>query len=405
MQKFTKAVAVIMLLMAIIIVAGCTKDPNNNNDNNDNNSAIVIPMVETSPVREITETKALGGGVVTSDGGGSIIERGVCWSTQTNPIVSGDHALAGMGVGSFTCEIIDLEPNTTYYVRAYAINGTGVGYGNEVSFTTLSGNGGSIIAPDGAVNGVYSVSASQKVFFSKGNLQYQASTEIWRFALNQYDYIGNDNINISSSYDGWIDLFGWGTSGYNGSFPYLNSVNDEDYGNGNNSISGTNYDWGVFNSISNGGNSSGLWRTLTKTEWTYLLASRRTSSGIRFAKGQVNGVNGVILLPDNWEVSFAALNNINQGSASFTSNVVNESVWKTVFESAGAVFLPAAGNRSPYITTLIPYVGNRGRYWSASIIDGDATNDAWCLDFGSDYFDWFGGRSMGFSVRLICQAE
>lgn len=51
---------------------------------------------------------------------------------------------------------------------------------------------------------------------SPGNLQYQASTGIWRFAEHQYDYIGSGNENISTSYSGWIDLFGWGTGRYNG---------------------------------------------------------------------------------------------------------------------------------------------------------------------------------------------
>lgn len=69
--------------------------------------------------------------------------------------------------------------------------------------------------PMGAVDGLFSVSATKKVYFSKGNLQYQASTNTWRFATNQWDRIGSGNSSISSSYSGWIDLFGWGTSGYN----------------------------------------------------------------------------------------------------------------------------------------------------------------------------------------------
>ncbi|MBO4575358.1 MAG: PEGA domain-containing protein, partial [Bacteroidales bacterium] len=105
-------------------------------------------------------------------------------------------------------------------------------------------------------NGVFSVSSSKKVQFSKGNLQYQASTKTWRFAEHQWDVIGEANKNISSSYSGWIDLFGWGTSGYNGKNPWMISTTSTDYGNGERDIAGTNYDWGVNNTILNGGGKS-----------------------------------------------------------------------------------------------------------------------------------------------------
>lgn len=360
-----------------------------------------IPVVETSPVREITETSAIGSGVVTSDGGGSVVERGVCWSTQNNPIVSGNHAIAGTGAGTFSCEIVDLEPNTTYYVRAYAINGMGVGYGNEVSFATLSGNGSGANAPEGAVGGIYSVSAMDKVYFSQGNLQYQASTNTWRFAEKQYYTIGENNTNISSTYSGWIDLFGWGTSGYNNKYPYMTSTNVSDYGDGNNNISETRYDWGVYNRISNGGNEAGLWRTLTRSEWVFLLTTRYTSSGIRFAKAQVNGVNGVILVPDDWNVTTFSLNNTNQGSASYTSNVVGEMVWQNTFEPAGAVFLPAAGYR--YGTSLY-FVGSNGKYWSASC---SSSNNACYVNFFDSNLNPqdYNNRLDGQSVRLVRSAQ
>ena len=88
------------------------------------------------------------------------------------------------------------------------------------------------IVPQGAINGLFSVSESAQVYFSQGNLQYQASTGIWRFAEHQWDYVGGtepeygiygnvyelgvrcDNTLISQNYDGWIDLFPWATSGH-----------------------------------------------------------------------------------------------------------------------------------------------------------------------------------------------
>lgn len=396
MQRFMKAIAALMLILAVVCAGGCTKDPNNNNENG--GVATAIPVVETSPVREITETKAIGSGVVTSDGGGSIIERGVCWSTQTNPIVSGDHAVAGTGAGTFSCEIFNLEPNNTYYVRAYAINSMGVGYGNQVSFTTLSGNGGGVNTPTGAIGGIYSVSAVDKVYFSQGNLQYQASTNTWRFAEKQYYTVGENNCNISSTYSGWIDLFGWGTSGYNNKYPYMTSTNYSDYGDGDNNISETRYDWGVNNRISNGGNQTGLWRTLTRAEWEFLLSTRYTSSGIRYAMAQVNGVNGVILVPDDWNVITFSLKNTNDMCASFTSNVMGEMVWNNTFEPAGAVFLPAAGYRNG---TSVYYAGGYGHYWSASYTNRE---QAYRVYFGGG-IPASGKRYEGLSVRLVRSAQ
>ena len=401
MKRITKVLAGTMLTVVMACTIGCTKTPNNNNDNG-GGVATAIPVVETSPVREITETKAIGSGVVTSDGGGSIMERGVCWSTQSMPIVSGDHSIAGTGAGTFSCEIFDLEPNTTYYVRAYAINSMGVGYGNPVNFTTLPGNGGGVNTPTGAIGGIYSVSAMDKVYFSQGNLQYQASTNTWRFAEKQYYTVGENNCNISSTYSGWIDLFGWGTSGYNNKYPYMTSTNYGDYGDGSNNISGTRYDWGVYNMISNGGNQAGLWRTLTRAEWDFLLTTRYTSSGIRYAKGQVNGVNGVILVPDDWNVTTFNLNNTNEASASFTSNVVGERVWQNTFEPAGAVFLPAAGYRDG---TSVNGAGSYGSYWSASCNGSSIAYFVYFYDslLSTDYGYYH--RIFGLSVRLVRPAQ
>ena len=72
-----------------------------------------------------------------------------------------------------------------------------------------------IVAPEGAVDGLFSVSENTKVYFSRGNLQHQPSTHTWRFADEQYDYLERYD-QMDEYYDGWIDAFGWGTSGYNG---------------------------------------------------------------------------------------------------------------------------------------------------------------------------------------------
>lgn len=224
----------------------------------------------------------------------------------------------------------------------------------------------------GALNGAFSVSENSVVCFSKGNLQYQASTNTWRFAEHQWDYVGGtesasntsygnvyendvqcDNNLRSSTYDGWIDLFGWGTSGYEhgavcyqpwsveAEFSYgVTDAKYYAYGNKDydlNSQTGK-ADWG-YNAISNGGNEENFWRTLTKDEWVYLLNTRSTPSGIRFAHAVVNGVVGLIVLPDDWQSSIFTLNDVNNDTkdANPEENVIDLTQWE-VLEENGAVF-------------------------------------------------------------------
>ena len=103
------------------------------------NKNIVLPSVTTNAITQITETTAVAGGNVTSDGNASVTERGVVYSTNPNPVITNLYNTikpCGSGTGSFTCELTNLQPNTTYYVRAYATNSMGTAYGEEVSFTT-----------------------------------------------------------------------------------------------------------------------------------------------------------------------------------------------------------------------------------------------------------------------------
>ncbi len=101
-------------------------------------SSVVAPKVTTQSVSSITQTSAICGGNVTSDGGSSVIARGVCWNTTTNPTINHSKTTDGTGTGSFISNITGLNTNTLYYVRAYATNNNGTSYGANLSFTTLS---------------------------------------------------------------------------------------------------------------------------------------------------------------------------------------------------------------------------------------------------------------------------
>ena len=351
--------SVLMLTLSAIVFIGCHKAK--------------MPTVVTSPVTNVTATRCVAGGVVTSTGDGEVVERGVCWGLDAMPEIASNHLPSGAGLGTFTCEISGLQKGVTYYVRAYALSNVGTGYGESVSFTTLTADdegeddggddsggdddgddggddgGDPVGAPEGAINGLFSVSSTEKVYFSKGNLQYKASTNTWRFADYQFDWLGTANQNISATNDWWIDLFGWGTSNHNAGSncyqPWSTSMVSSDYfiyGTPIANLLGSS-DWG-YNPIINGGGQPNQWRTLTKDEWYYVLYSRTTVSGVRYVKAIVRGATGVVLLPDDFNTSFYSLQNTDQPDADYSNNTIDYQTWSTM-EQQGAVFLPCAGFR------------------------------------------------------------
>ena len=273
--------------------------------------------------------------------------------------------------------------------------------------------------PQSLYSQYFSVSDTQKVVFSPGNLQWSATNGgstptthtvadgtaagTWRFAPNQWDMVGwEGNTKISyaetCAYTGWIDLFGWGTSGYNNKYPYIESHRFSDY-YGNTDIAGTNYDWGVYNAIYNPKTQTtddpGTWRTLTKDECDYLLNTRPTASNIRYARANVHGVNGLIIVPDNWSNSIYSLN-----ERLLIYQYINTSDW-TKMEAAGCVFLPAAGNRD----SDVRFIGTDGYYWLSSL---DRVNcHAYGLYVGTseDRFLYYSYIYKGFSVRLVKDVE
>lgn len=264
------------------------------------------------------------------------------------------------------------------------------------------------ITEDGAVDAIFSIGENTQVRFSRGNLQYNASTSTWRFAENQYDFIGANNENISASYDGWIDLLGWGTSGWESEaqsyLPYATSYSCSDYypgGDYHNNLVGdyANADWGVFNAIVNGGNAAGMWRTMTSDEWYYLLSERNNAFDLRgFAT--IGDVAGLVILPDNW-VSSDSCSFISGTEDAYTTNVYTNEEWLSM-QRNGAVFLPAAGLRDG----VVVYRSNKvGRYWSSINWDDETYSYSLCFDEDDDglcvrpmdHCD----RNFGLSVRLV----
>lgn len=309
--------------------------------------------------------------------------------------------------GSYTVptgmSVTNLTGKTTYYARAFATNEAGTAYGDQVSFTTLQ---------EGIVNSKakFTINAAgDQVYFSKGNLQYigSAATPYWKFAENQWDYLGN-NGQGSSSQTADRDLFGWGTSGYNHGAtayqPWAISTSNSYY-RAYGSSSANLYDqtgqadWG-YNAIANGGNheNSG-WRTLTINEWDYILNSRDNAVSMK-GYGTVNSVNGMILLPDDWTLPEGL--NFTTGEGGWY-NIYSGEQWAQM-EANGAVFLPAGGYRHQ---TSFHYVGTGGRYYSSSRGNGDDSVYRVTFTDGAPTagYGYSSGPHYGVSVRLVLNAE
>lgn len=395
-------------------------------------STAVIPMeVHTMAVSDVTATRVEAFGKVVHDGGYEVTERGFCWSAEPLPTIEDRHVWAGTGLGEFSWHFSGLERGVTHYVRAYAVNEEGVTYGEALEFVPSDQVSP---WPDGVLPGLFSVSADRKVRFSQGNLQYKPNEGEWRFAEYQWDFVGGesevdyvgtvyengvrcDNGLVSENYSGWIDLFGWGTSGWNNGNVYYHPYDYSSHSNvsafygppGNYDLTGefAHADWGIHNPVSNGGYRQ--WRTITAEELTYLLFERATPSYLRFVKAEVAGIRGMILLPDDWSAAIYNFSRVNSVFIDYSVNVVSGKDWLEVLEPVGTVFLPAAGERFDdiYWNSIEHSLHTYGSYWTST--QGSSVDHATELSFGgyedgvyfSELVSPRAFRSNGESVRLI----
>jgi len=280
----------------------------------------------------------------------------------------------------------------------------------------------------GMLPGEFSVSDTKKVHFSKGNLQYRASSSTWRFAEAQYSYVGDatdgnvyddngvkcNNANISASYSGWIDLFGWGTSGADTYYPYLTEgdVSYYPFPGERKHIQDTKYDWGV-NEISNA-SSLKTWRTMTAGEYGYLLRTRtgekaatvNGTSNVLYVIATINtdvdAVKGMIIFPDGATIaadaatSWGTLNSTNCG---YDGTQLTQAQW-IALESVGCVFIPACGYRSG---TDILNVNKSAIVWTST---GNNSPEAFVIHSTGTWGNvWWcpANRSTGVGVRLVCE--
>ena len=318
---------------------------------------------------------------------------GISYSTNKNDLQANGanlvYSTASSQGNSYSVSLSGLDSQTQYYYCAFVyVNEKDYKYGDIKSFTTLNG-----IA-------VFSVSATEQVTFSPGNLQWHTDKNLWQFAAKQTDYIGEA---YSLYPSGWIDLFRWGK----GDNPYETSLSNEDYT--------TFVDWGT-NKI--GDDAPNTWRTLSSYEWDYIFRIRPNAKSL-FALGSVNGINGTIILPDNWTtpqgVTFIASSKKglywdghcyeNDNANNFSHNTYTSEQWSKM-EQAGAVFLPASGFTPGKETETVGWDSNdHGYYWSSCKGRGVYEKDyAYSMRFTWEELypkDYWHPRSYCLSVRLV----
>lgn len=305
-----------------------------------------------------------------------------------------EDVIAGLALES---KIVNKEQLAGATITYTATVGSDVYTATKTGYTFAAGKyyaGTLTMAPEGAINGRFSVSDTKKVYFSKGNLQatYDGSNWTWAFAANQWDYIGNaagnTKVTASSPYiseNATVDLFGWvgASSNWAGVNKYgitSSSATNNKNGYGNVASESLKSDWGALIGLG--------WRTLSMAEWTYLLATRTVNGGKGADKSytlnqSVNGKKGMVIYPDN-----------------YTGAVYSGDNWAS-FEAAGCVFLPAAGWRDG--TTIKNSINDRGYYWSTT--PSNATDAKRMFFAGGLELTGYNSRAFGFSVRLVREVE
>ena len=252
------------------------------------------------------------------------------------------------------------------------------------------------------VKAAFKVSDTKSVYFSQGNLQFNAmqgthktadgnAKGTWRFAENQYDVIGRENKNVDYAYNGWIDLFKWGTSGavyqpWDG--PCASWTANED--------------WGVYNAISNGGDEPNKWRTLTTSEWQYLFKNNKWTFG--YINDGTNSYLCFMLIPETFTapegttVTVVSTTTSSTSASAFVPLANNYTTEQFAsLEQLGVVALPCGGSRSG---SSMSDVGTDGHYWSSSAYDSELAYEFYFYSTRV-YSDYSNIRFDGMSVRLV----
>ena len=340
MKKTFRISGGILLILTIFLTYSCEKDKP------------VSPILSTADISAITQTTATSGGNITSDGGETIISRGVCWSTSQNPTIADSKSADGTGTGAFTSSLTGLTAGTTYYVRAYATNSAGIAYGNELSFLTSSA-GTTVTDIDGNIYNTVTI-----------------GTQVWmKENLKTTKYKDGTSIPLVTDGTAWSNLSTPGYCWYNNDAATYKT----DYG--------ALYNWHTVNT---GNLCPTGWHAPTDTEWTtlenYLIANGYNYDGTTTGNKIAKSLASTTL----WT------------SSSNTGSVGNTD-YPAIRNATGFTALPG-GYR--YYTGSFDDIGNYGHWWSSTEY---SSTKAWYRFVSYDYSYVYSCYSMtkncGFSVR------
>ena len=177
------------LILVITIFSSCEDKP-------------TPPVISTTNVTQISTIEAVSGGNITDDGGAPIISKGICWNTLTDPTIDNNKTSESGESLSFTSNITQLIPSTSYYVRAYAVNSAGTSYGKSISFKTLGDKPGSIGLTTSNIqlnSATLNASVNPNYLSTTVTFEWGTTTDYEKtIAYSQNPVTGNNSVNISA---------------------------------------------------------------------------------------------------------------------------------------------------------------------------------------------------------------
>ena len=395
-------------------------------DDSDDDTVILLPIVTTSDITDITETSAICGGNVTDDGGSVITVRGICWSTSHNPTTNGNHTTDGNGTGSFTSHITGLSASTTYYVRAYATNEAGTSYGEEMSFNTLEEEEVEIELPEVKTVSVTDVDINTAIVtgevISDGGAEVVERGFIWD-VVSDDDSVETPRVEVGSGLGVYIYEFTGlqsNTEYYvlayainsvgesKGEHIYFTTMEDEDT-----FINGYEYvdlglpsgvKWAAYNVGASSPTESGnyyAWGEIEpKAEY-----SEANCSTYNVSLGDISGNPDYDAARAEWGATWRIPTK--EEMEELRDNCYWE--WTTIDDVIGykitgpngnSIFMPAGG----FLLGTTPYFPQQYGYYWTSFPGTDNDFGAFCLYFGLDSYDvaWY-FRHTGLPVRAVSE--
>lgn len=334
-----------------------------------------LPIVVTNNVSNITSSSAICGGNVVSDGGDSVYERGVCWSTSQNPTIAGSHLSNGTGTGSFSINVTGLLPTTTYYVRAYAKNSVGTAYGEEAAFSTTSTSSCGTLTVSDYDGNIYNT--------------VLLGTQCWM----------KQNMKTTHYSDGTFILLGSGIDNLNGYRYYPNNNSD------NVASMGYLYNWAaaMHGSVSSDSVPSGV-QGVCPTGW-HIPSMAEADTLFYYANSQIPyHCNN-----DNFTIGKSLASTTGWANSSTICAVGNNPSHNNATQLS---CMPAGAFSMKYGAYGITYqyfaVDSMALFWVSSQFDGDHAYD-WVLYYdrpdilvyGTPMYNYSVSKSYGLSVRCL----